>query len=78
VATKYVLFLNPLWNQSVPCLIKIDATGGSLKTFVPDGKGTNEKFMVSESWRRKQDYSGKNSAPLHERTPGAMPLTWRI
>lgn len=61
MATKYGLFLNPLWNQSVPWFIKIDATGVSLKTFVPYVKGTNEKFMVSGTWRRKQDYSGKNS-----------------
>lgn len=65
MATKYILFFNPLWNRSVPWLIKIDATGVSLKPFVPHVKGTNEKFMVSETWRRKQDYSGKKSAPLH-------------
>ena len=52
-------------DRSVLWLIKIDATGASLKTSVPHVKGTNEKFMVSETWRRKQEYSGKNSAPPH-------------
>lgn len=65
MATKYVLFLYPLWNQSVPWLIQIEATGVSLKTFVPPVKGTNKEFMGSETWRRKQDYSEKISVPLH-------------
>lgn len=56
MATKYVLFLNPLWKQSAPWLIKIGAAGVSLKTFVPRVKGTNEKFMVSETWRRKREW----------------------